>query len=164
MKQAILRIDAGQVVWAFLIASGMQFVVFRLGTVAILLLFHTVLGAFSPSYRESLEDFGGWTGYIETQLVPRLMAGISSDWGRFLLRSLLSGVGALVICTVYAEEPSKRRIGLALLLLGLMLYTSWRTWLLTPIWGIINTLQWGVVVGGTAAIITRYILPKEVRE
>lgn len=157
-----LRINAGQVTWAFLIASGMHFVVFRFGTVAILLLFHTVLGVFSPSYRESLEGFGGWTGYIETQLIPRFMVSISGDWGRFLLNSLLTGVGALVICTVYAQEASKKRMGLVLLLMGLMLYNNWRTWLKTPLWGIIETFQWSVVVGGTAVIITRYILPKEV--
>ncbi|GIV05197.1 MAG: hypothetical protein KatS3mg016_0772 [Fimbriimonadales bacterium] len=105
-------------------------------------IFHTVGYIFVESYREHISSFGGYTGYWQTQLIPRFWYSLISNWFLEMTKGILLAITLYAILKIVSSinlpnwmVPS----GISLLWIG---WHNGRRLVIDPFWGIIDSLVW----------------------
>lgn len=113
--------------------------------------------ALFPSAREHLEPFGGFTGYMRGNLLPRFYQALFSayTWRLSWLWAIL-GAG---VCTIQHAFPHGSRGHSMWFRVTVIVLVSWyvltyRVWN-DPFWGTLSTV---LLIGGIV-LLWRYILP-----
>lgn len=118
------------------------------------MLFFTIY-ALLPSAREHLEAFGGYTGYMRGNLLPRLYESIFSSytWQFSWLWAILGAAVYIIQRTVPSTSRARslwfRGIVVGLTLWYMLTYRVWND----PFWGILSTL---LLIGGII-LMWRYV-------
>jgi hypothetical protein len=124
------------------------------------LLIHTLAFQFSESYREHVKPFGGYEGYITTQLVPRWWHSLTAGWRLSLLfRSVLLGVGAFLVLCLFDNKPTRVVWLLVLFVLDAGLRYG-RMFVIDPFWAVIYTLFLLICFMFLVFLMNKYIVSR----
>ncbi|GIV08034.1 MAG: hypothetical protein KatS3mg019_0125 [Fimbriimonadales bacterium] len=103
---------------------------------------HTVGYIFVESYREHTSHFGGYTGYWQTQLIPRLWHSLISNWFFEMAKGILFAITLYTILKIVSATNLPNWIVLSSISLLWIGWHNGRRVVIDPFWGIIDSLVW----------------------
>ncbi len=105
-------------------------------------LVHTLGYGLSESYRTHVQTFGGYWGYVGTQLKPRVFHSFFNGWQKSMaISSILSFLFFLII---FLTKNSKtiRFFALSILIVSFLGFLYARAIVRNPFWSVIDIIIW----------------------
>lgn len=132
--------------WLLVVAVGMLIfsLLFEVGYAMAQFIVHTLAYQLSDSYRAHVETFGGFGGYIETQLVPRVLHSITDAYGWFI-KVITGGLMGLIMFIIFLYTNNSNMLRFLLLTTFIVAFIGWqesKAIIHTPIWGVIDIVLW----------------------
>lgn len=150
MKRDIHEVARGRIVQHLLVAilAGVVIVGFGFSFLQALLQFfvHSVAYILDDSYRIHTTRFGGYSGYIQTQLIPRVEHLLLGGWYTKVLYGILAGI-LIGGVTILYKATALRRLAFTIVFL---LWIGWheaRRLVLDPFWTAMDIIIWLVCFG-----------------
>lgn len=143
--------------WLFAATAGIIFVGIGFSVLHILLQFavHTVAYTVSDGYQVHVDKFGGYSGYLETQLLPRAGYTLFSNWYTEIFYGAAFGLVIRGILTVY-QQPALRWLVLTIV------FTAWVGWrearflVRDPFWSVLDIVLWFLCIYTLQYIMIRW--------
>ena len=118
---------------------------------------HTTAYGLSASYRVHAEPFGGYMGYIQTQLLPRATVSLTVGWHEDIIRSVI--VGLILFIIIYLNQTRLMKIFMISVFFVIFVgATMGRSIIRQPIWGPLTILLWIICISIANFLFGRIVL------
>ncbi len=130
--------------WLMVILYGIIVfvIIFKLIDVSVQFLVHTLAYWLSESYRTHVQPFGGYWGYLETQLHPRVLHSFISGWQRSIAISILISFILFIIILLTKSSKLTRFFTLSFFIISFLGWLNARNIVYDPFWTIVYIFIW----------------------
>lgn len=154
------RVSLSRWVGAVLISMLVFAIIWNVLELVAQFIVHTLAYQFSSSYRSHVEVFGGYGGYLQTQLLPRILYGFTGGWYSRLLWAVFVGLTIFIIM-LYTKRKSPHRFFMLSILFIIFVFISMRKaymFVRDPVWSAIDILLWLICFLISQQIFQHYLL------